>query len=132
MPGSVALASPSVVMPVFLSRSFRRRNAWLVVASEYPDGSTQRAALVTNGRNEWVRDGRISQAELTALLAFYDARKGGTEPFYFYDPWETSPIFASAPTGVPGRYTVVFNGPLEHSIDRGGRVEYSIGLREVI
>jgi hypothetical protein len=58
---------------------------------------------------------RLTPSQLAALRDFYDARKGSTEPFYFYDPYETSPKFTHDPTGqaVAGRYTVRFASPWE-------------------
>lgn len=54
---------------------------------------------------------------MQALRDFYEARRGPTEPFYFYDPYETSPKFTHDPTGkvVPGRHTVRFAVPWEQS-----------------
>lgn len=113
MPGSVQNASPITVMPVSLSRAFVHEREYPVLENEYRNGESQRSIQATSSRRRWRLAKRLNQAQLTALRDFYDARKGPTEPFYFYDPYETSPKFSHDPTGqaVAGRYTVRFAGP---------------------
>ena len=72
--------------------------------------------------------GSVQNAVPVAVLphslsrAFGHAReyivKGPQEPFYFYDPWDTSPKFSHDPTGVAtaGRYTVRFEGYWEQMV----------------
>jgi phage-related protein len=117
MPGSVQNAAPLAVLPASLSRAFVHEREYPVLDNEYRNGESQRSVQATNSRKRWRLAKRLTSAQLTALRDFYDARKGPTEPFYFYDPYETSPRFSYDPTGqaVVGRYTVRFAGPWEQS-----------------
>jgi phage-related protein len=132
MPGSVQNAAPLTVMPTSLSRSFAHERAYPVVESEYRNGESQRSVQATNSRKRWRLAKRLAPAQLASLRDFYDARKGPTEPFYFYDPYETAPKFSSDPTGqaVSGRYTVRFNGEWSQTVGLG-RVDVSIELVEL-
>jgi phage-related protein len=133
MPGSVQNAVPLTVMPASLSRSFAHARAYPIVESEYRTGESQRSVQATNSRKRWRLAKRLTPAQLASLRDFYDARKGPTEPFYFYDPYETSPKFSSDPTGqaVAGRYTVRFAGEWDQSVDLG-RADLNIELNEVV
>lgn len=91
MPGSVQNAAPSTVLPQSLSRAFAHDRAYPVIENEYGNGEFQRSALATTSRKQWRLAKRLAPAQLAALRDFYDARKGPTEPFYFYDPYETNP-----------------------------------------
>lgn len=117
MPGSVQNAAPLTVLPHSLSRAFVHEREYPVLDNEYHNGESQRSVLATNSRKRWRLVKRLTLAQLSALRDFYDARKGATEPFYFYDPYETSPKFSHDPTGqaVAGRYIVRFAGTWEQS-----------------
>lgn len=121
MPGSVQNATPSTVLPWSLSRAFLRSQQYPVIENEYRNGESQRSVLASNSRKRWRLAKRLAPAELQTLRDFYEARKGPTEPFYFYDPYESSPKFSYDPTGqaVPGRYTVRFEGAWEQSTELG-------------
>lgn len=121
MPGSVQNAAPLTVMPASLSRSFAHERAYPVVDSEYRNGESQRSAQATNSRKRWRLAKRLTPIQLATLRDFYDARNGSTEPFYFYDPYETSPKFSADPIGqaITGRYTVRFAGEWNQSVDLG-------------
>jgi phage-related protein len=110
MPGSAQNAAPLTVMPASLSRAFVHEREYPVLDNEYRNGESQRKAQANNSRKRWRLAKRLMPAQLQALRDFFDARKGPTEPFYFYDPYETSPKFSHDPTGqtVTGRYTVRF------------------------
>jgi len=132
MPGSVQNAAPLTVMLSGLSRSFAHERSYPVVESEYRNGESQRAVQATNSRKRWRLAKRLSSAQLASLRDFYDTRKGPTEPFYFYDPYETNPKFAHDPTGqaVAGRYTVRFAGEWNQSLDLG-RADVNVELIEL-
>ncbi len=117
MPGSVQNAAPLAVLPASLSRAFVHQREYPVLDNEYLNGESQRSVQATNSRKRWRLAKRLTPAQLAALRDFYDARKGPTEPFYFYDPYETSPKFSHDPTGqaVAGRYTVRFASAWEQS-----------------
>ena len=78
------------------------------------------------GEDEYTR------AASDALRDFFEARGGPTEPFYFYDPYETNPKFSWDPTGAAttGRYTVRFDGEWSQTVGPG-RSDVSIELIEL-
>jgi hypothetical protein len=132
MPGSVQNAAPAAVLPHSLCRAFVHEREYPVLDNEYRNGESQRTVQATNSRKRWRLAKRLMPAQLAALRDFYDARKGPTEPFYFYDPYETSPKFSHDPTGqaVPGRHTVRFNGELSQSVSLG-RADVNVELIEL-
>lgn len=132
MPGSVQNAAPLVVMPASLSRAFVHEREYPVLDNEYRRGESQRSVQATNSRKRWRLTKRLTPSQLVTLRDFYDARKGPTEPFYFYDPYETNPKFSHDPTGqsVVGRYTVRFAGPWEQ-ITSLARTDISVELIEL-
>ncbi|GIW56061.1 MAG: hypothetical protein KatS3mg082_2465 [Nitrospiraceae bacterium] len=118
MPGSVQNAAPLTVLPASLSRAFIDAREYPVADNEYRNGESQRSVQANNSRKRWRLTKRLTPAQLSALRDFYEARKGPAEPFYFYDPYETSPKFSHDPTGqaVAGRYTVRFASPWQQSV----------------
>ena len=90
MPANVPLAAATAVLPDALSKAFTQVREYAVLTNEYADGASQREAEVTNSRRRWVLTRRLAPALLTQLRACYDARKGGAEPFLFYDPFESA------------------------------------------
>jgi hypothetical protein len=132
MPGSVQNAAPSTVLPWSLSIAFVRSQEYPVLENEYAGGESQRSVLASNSRKRWRLSKRLAPAELVTLRNFYEARKGPQEPFYFYDPWDTSPKFSYDPTGqaVPGRYVVRFDGAWAQEAGLVG-IDTSIELVEV-
>jgi phage-related protein len=132
MPGSVQNAAPLTVLPHSLSRAFVHEREYPVLDNEYHNGESQRSVLATNSRKRWRLAKRLTLAQLSALRDFYDARKGATEPFYFYDPYQTTPKFSHDPTGQAsaGRYTVRFAGEWSQSASLG-RTDATFELIEV-
>ena len=132
MPGSVANAAPTTVLPNSLCRAFAHVRAYPIVENEYRNGESQRSALAATSRKKWTLGKRLTPTQLAALRAFYDARNGTLEPFYFYDPYETNPKFSYDPTGVvvTGRYTVRFNSDWDQSVTPG-RSDVQIELIEL-
>lgn len=132
MPGSVLNAAPATVLPNSLCRSFVHEREYPAIEKEYRNGESQRTVQAANSRKRWRLAKRLTPAQLTALRDFYDARKGPTEPFYFYDPYETNPKFSHDPTGqaAAGRYAVRFAGEWSQSVSLG-RADVSIELIEV-
>lgn len=121
MPGSVESAASATVLPASLSHAFAREQALPVLVNEYPDGNSNRKALAPNSRKRWRLSKRLTPAQLAALRDFYEARKGGLEPFYFYDPYESNPKFSSDATGQSpdGRYAVRFDGAFSQEVGMG-------------
>jgi hypothetical protein len=132
MPGSVQNAAPATVLPNSLCRAFARSQTYPVVENEYRNGESQRAALASTSRKRWRLVKRLTPALLAELRDFYDARKGPTEPFYFYDPYDTNPKFSHDPTGVAttGRYTVRFDNEWSQEVTLG-RLSIEIALVEL-
>lgn len=117
MPGSIQNAQPTTVLPQSLCRAFAHERAYPLIENEYKNGESQRSVLATTSRKRWRLSKRLAPTALRTLRDFYDARKGTTEAFYFYDPYETSPKFSYDPTGqvTTGRYTVRFNSDWQQS-----------------
>jgi hypothetical protein len=132
MPGSVLNAAPATVLPQSLCRTFVHERAYPLIENEYKNGESQRSVLATNSRRRWRLAKRLTPAALQTLRTFFDARNGPTEPFYFYDPYDTNPRFSYDPTGAVtvGRYTVRFNGDWSQSTGLS-RAEVEITLVEV-
>jgi phage-related protein len=132
MPGSVANAAPSAVLPWSLCRAFVHQREYPLVENEYRNGESQRSVQASNSRKRWRLTKRLAPAQLEALRDFYEARRGSQEPFYFYDPWETNPKFSYDPTGqaTQGRYTVRFEGAWEQSAGIG-LIEVALELVEL-
>jgi hypothetical protein len=132
MPGSIQNASPSTVLPQTLCRAFVHSWEYPVIENEYRNGESQRAVLADGSRKSWRLAKRLTAARLAELRAFYQARKGAQEPFYFYDPWETLPKFSWDPTGeaVAGRYTVRFEGDWSQTVELG-RSDVQVELIEL-
>ena len=132
MPGSVQNAAPATVLPQSLCRTFVHERMYPLIENEYKNGESQRSVQATNSRRRWRLAKRLTPAALQGLRDFFDARNGPTEPFYFYDPYDTNPRFSYDPTGVVtvGRYTVRFDGDWNQSIGLA-RVEVNIMLVEL-
>jgi hypothetical protein len=120
------------VMPASLSRAFVHEREYPVLDNDYRQGDSQRSVQASNSRKRWRLAKRLGPAALAMLRDFYDARRGPTEPFYFYDPYETNPKFTHDPAGqaAVGRYTVRFANPWSESITLG-RVDVAIELVEL-
>ncbi len=132
MPGSVNNAAPTTVLPHSLCAAFSHSREYAVAENEYRNGESQRAVLVATSRKSWTQSRRLAPAELAILRAFYLARKGPTEAFFFYDVHDTSPKFSYDPTGIKadGRYVVRFAGAWEQSVGLG-RADVGISLVEL-
>ena len=132
MPGSVANAAPATVLPQSLSRAFVHTREYPVIDNEYRNGESQRSVQAATSRKKWTLTKRLSPPQLATLRAFYDARGGSLEPFYFYDPYETNPRFSWDPTGqaLAGRYTVRFDSDWSQSAGLG-RADVEIALVEL-
>lgn len=121
MPGAVVAANPTTVMPYSLANAFVQTRTYSVDTNRYPDGSMQSRALVTDSRRSWRVNRRATAVQLGLLRAFYLTQLGPSREFYFYDPYETVPIFSYDNTGaaISGRYTVRFVGQFQSALDWG-------------
>ncbi len=132
MPGNVQYASPSTVLPLSLSTAFTETREYPILQNSYALGENQRSVLASSSRKQFRLGKRLTPSQLVTLRAFYEARKGSHEPFYFYHPYETSPKFSHDPSGVEtaGRYTVRFEGAWEQQ-NRMGRSDVQLTLVEL-
>lgn len=132
MPGSIANAAPTTVMPWALARVMVHSREYPVLENDYKNGENQRTLLGATSRKRWSFQSRLTPTQAQALRNFYDARSGGKDPFYIYDVYETV-SFAYDATGVltTGRYVVRFDGQWQQTVDIGGRVNCSVQVVEV-
>jgi hypothetical protein len=132
MPGNIANAAPTTVLPQSLSRAFVHTREYPVIDNEYRNGESQRSVQAATSRKKWSLMKRLTPTQLQALRDFYDARNGTHQPFYFYDPYETSPKFSWDGSGaaLTGRYTVRFNTDWSQSVGPG-RSDVQIELIEL-
>lgn len=106
-------------MPWSLCVAFSHSRQYPLQVNEYMNGESQRQLQASTSRKSWKLARRVTSDQLALLRAFVEARKGPTQPFYFYDVWETSPKFSYDATGVAvaGRYVVRFDGPWSHALN---------------
>lgn len=116
MPTSVsnAVVAAGVVLPRLLCSSFTKVLRYDVLENSYANGESQRAVLTTSSRKSWQLTRSLTTAQSDELVAFYLARRGPTEAFYLYSPFDTVPRFFWDGTGAvtTGRYTVHFSTAL--------------------
>ncbi len=128
MPGSVSQAVATTVLPYALASAYTECPHWPVVANgPFPDGSYLQDLQGAADRKEWKLGRRLTGTQYTTLLAFWTARKGPHQAFYFY------PVQAQHDaTGVSttGRFLVRFNGPFSttHTL---GRDDAGFGLLQL-
>ena len=106
MPGNVAAAVPSGVMPYALCTAFSESREYAQMQTQYHDGTVQRSQLASTSRRTFKVSQRLNSTKAAALKTFWDGQQGGVVPFVFYNLIEGT----YDPTGnsVTGRYTVVF------------------------
>jgi hypothetical protein len=99
-------------MPFKLAIAFQRSQSFAVDSNRYLNGEYQANVLTSTSRKRWTLSSLLTAVQTDAIRSFYTSQ-GPTE-FYFYDVYETSPIFSYDMTGVAitGRYTVRFEGAL--------------------
>lgn len=130
MPGSVANASPTAVLPKVVARAFSEAREVASRVVEYHDGTTERKAQVATSRRRWVIREALTATELAALRTFWNSVRHAA--FYLYHPLETNPPGSYDATGVAtaGRYTGVFRGGWNQSMGMA-RGEVGIEIEEV-
>jgi len=119
MPNSIKNAAPSTVLPQSLCRAFAHTREYPVMENQYRNGESQRSVQATTSRKRWRLEKHLTPAQLQTLRAFYEARNGPVDPFYFYDPYETNPKFSYDQTGAAttGRHIVRFDCEWSQSAD---------------
>lgn len=135
MPGSVQAATASTVMPWTTASLFQQSRSLYVDTNVYPDGSMQTRLVNAplTSRKSWIVSPRCTAAQLTAIRNFYNASLGPTISFYFYDVYETVPIFSYDNTGVTitGRYIVRFRSSFTQVLQIGRHAVTNLQLIEV-
>lgn len=127
-------------MPLSLSTSFVAVREFDVLVNAYTDGSSQRRVLISNGgdrdnildRRRWRLSKRLAPESILALRNFYDARKGGSEAFYFYDPFEGVGFgnYDESGLSTDGRFVVHFVGEWQQT-SHIRRSDFAIELVEL-
>ena len=131
MPGSVPAATPSVVMPLSLSKAFTLKFEYDALENIYQNGESQRSTLVGSAQRTWTQTKRLTYPNLLLLRNFYAAQNGPQSAFYLYDQTDsgyTSYDATGATTG--GRFTVRFVGGYSETADLG-RGEANVVMIEV-
>lgn len=111
MPGNIAGAAPTLVMPQQLCTAFSEARDYAQLRNQYHDGSPEASQLAQTSRRTFKLSRRLTASQLTTLRNFYTSVNGGLTPFLFYNPYEGSPIGSNYDaTGVnpTGRCVVVF------------------------
>lgn len=132
MPAPVPNAAATLVLPFALCRTFRQTRTYPVLVNLYANGESIREIEATNSRRNWDLAMRLTPTQMTAMRDFFDSVRGGLIPFFFYDPFESTPYFNYDATGASlnGRFTVVFTTPWQQSMGLG-RGDASFSLIEM-
>jgi len=124
MPGNIANAAPTGVMPFSLCTQFTALREYVGQQSSYHDGTVQRSQLAQTSRRTYRLAMRLAgttantkaSATLAAIYNFYIGQNGGLTPFLFYDPFdvavgqEPGSNYDSTGNNTQGRVTAVFRG----------------------
>jgi hypothetical protein len=123
MPGNIAIAAPSGVMPATLCIAFTEVREYAQLQNQYHDGTVQRSQLAQTSRRTFRLSKRLGAADLGTLYAFWVAKQGGLIPFAFYNPFEVAAghdigsNYDPTGNGTQGRVTVVFRGAWTQATD---------------
>jgi hypothetical protein len=108
-----------------------------VLVNEYRDGTAQRSLGSASSRKSWVLSKHLGETALGTLRTFYEARKGGLEAFWFYDPYSPATgqavgsNYDGSGTSTQGRHIVCFRGDWSQSTETPGRFDAEFGLMEL-
>ncbi len=137
MPGNVAAASPSGILPQTLCLSFMEERSFAELQSMMHDGTILRGQLVADSRRTFKLSKKLAPAALATLKTLWDSN-GNTIPISFYNPFEPisgQPIgsnYDASGASTQGRYTVVFGMASWSQVTGLARTEIpDISLREV-
>ncbi|HXP88838.1 MAG TPA: hypothetical protein VN841_29220 [Bryobacteraceae bacterium] len=145
MPGALAAAAPSGVLPQNLCTAFQESRLYPELSVAYHDG-TQERGLITDASllggdppssvRTWKLARRLKAADLATLRMFFEQQQGGLIPFYFYNPFEPNPgspigsNYDASGTAIQGRHTCVFRGNWTETIGLG-RSDTQIEIAEI-
>jgi hypothetical protein len=116
MPGTLLYAAPATVLPQALWAAFAPTDTWPTVLNTYADGNYQARSDGSQARRAWRLTRRLTFAQWILLEAFWVARRGGYDSFWFY------PLFAdydATGASTVGRYTVRFDGQFSTTFQLG-------------
>lgn len=131
MPHAVAAVAPIVTMPQIAASAYQRQVFWEGRINYYADGSRDVATISNDRRASFTISAKANDAQLAAIVDFYNTLYAADiSEFNFYDGFETSPQFATSPTGSDGLYVVRFDGNLSTSIGLP-RHQAQFGLIEI-
>ena len=123
MPGNIANAAPSGVMPATLCTAFTELREYAQLQNQYHDGTVQRSQLAQTSRRTFRLSQRLCAADLGTLYAFWVAKQGGLIPFDFYSPFEVAAghdigsNYDPTGNGTQGRVTGGFRGNWAQATD---------------
>lgn len=129
MPGSVANAAPSTVLPYSLCSSFMRSHTYAVEENEYRGGESQRRAMTATSRKRWVLSMRLTPAQADDFYQFL-IDLNWIEPFWFYDLQESGNTYDATGVQTLGRYTVCSVAPWKQQRDLA-RIGAGLQLEEL-
>ena len=90
------------------NRAYQASSSWNTIVDEVYSGGEQRRNLWTNPRRKWVLEFSKDNTDSNAIMAFFNARKGKYEAFYW--TWQaTHPVTGEAMGGDGQQYTVRFD-----------------------
>jgi hypothetical protein len=128
MPGNVALAAPTTVLPVELSAVFTVEYGYPVVESgPYADGRSQRRNDSATSHKAWTVSRRLTATEWATVLEAWDDLSGPLSPAYFYPNRDDHDPTGASETG---RAIVRFDGALTRSM-RLSRCQIDLRLLQI-
>jgi hypothetical protein len=138
MPGNVANASPSGVMPAALCTAFVESRDYAALQNQYHDGTVERSLLAETSRRTFKLAQKLNASMLATLKSFWDGQNGGLTPFFFYNPFDVTSgaqigsNYDSTGNNTVGRVTVVFRGNWNQSTGLARTDVPQIELVEVV
>lgn len=141
MPGNLAAAAPSGVLPKALCTAFSESRVFPMLSASYHDPTIERS-LIVDGVNQpasirsWKQTRRLAASLVTALRSFFEGQNAGLTPFYFYNPLEPAAGHAigsnwdGTGASTQGRHTVVFRGGWSQTVELA-RTNVPLELQEI-
>lgn len=89
-------------------RAYQISSQWNTIIDDVYSGGEQRRNMWTNARKKWVLEFDKNHTDSNAIMAFFNARKGRYEAFYW--TWQaTHPVTGESMGGDGQQYTVRFD-----------------------
>ena len=120
MPGNIGTSSPTTVLPASVASAYSLALSYSANVAEYVNGESQRTPISDSGRRSWEISRKLNAFQTIQLEAFYEARGGPAQAFFFYDPMETLGFLTdSTGASLRGRYIVRFDSGLSRTLQLG-------------